>query len=214
MQLAPPRVMMAPGCSKPVLFHTMLSGNTFGAVHWTDGKLEAPMLLDEPWLRKCRSEGILFWSDDCVEISPNGDSDYIWGTDECKDLEYAVEPDESDYKYAIQSEMGTTLEQFQHLRIRLWWKGNDKIRLGKEDQLNEEHMENLLSLTDLLDEGDNSLRIMKAEAYRELSQFSECLSLLDYPFPEEFKYAIARISQLAIERNNLVAEFQRQAESR
>jgi len=70
--------MKAPGCQKPVKFSTIASGNTFGAVYWTDGKREAPMLPDDPWLRKSPTEGVLFWSDECEEIGSIG----RWGTDE------------------------------------------------------------------------------------------------------------------------------------
>jgi hypothetical protein len=40
-------------CQKPFTEPTLMSGNTFGATFWTDGKQEAPMLPDMPWLVKC-----------------------------------------------------------------------------------------------------------------------------------------------------------------
>ncbi|RPJ33675.1 MAG: hypothetical protein EHM17_09410 [Verrucomicrobiaceae bacterium] len=100
--------MKAPGCLNPVKFSTIGSGNTFGATFWTDGKREAPMLPDEPWLRKSPSEGALFWSDECEEI---GQIDlYSAGSEkpEWKDLDYAVEPSEDDYAAALQSGLAST----------------------------------------------------------------------------------------------------------
>jgi len=37
-------------CGKLIAQPTLLSGNTFGARFWTDGKREAPMLPEQPWL--------------------------------------------------------------------------------------------------------------------------------------------------------------------
>jgi uncharacterized Zn finger protein len=46
-------------CGKHIEQQTIVSGNTFGARFWTDGKVDAPMLPDEPWLVKCQHCGIL-----------------------------------------------------------------------------------------------------------------------------------------------------------
>lgn len=69
MRPGPTLIVKAPGCQSPVKVSTLASGNTFGAVFWTDGKCEAPMLPDHSRLRKHPTEGILFWADECEEIS-------------------------------------------------------------------------------------------------------------------------------------------------
>ena len=49
----PDTIRECPGCKAQVREQTTLSGNTFRAQYWTDGKREAPMLPDFPWLVKC-----------------------------------------------------------------------------------------------------------------------------------------------------------------
>lgn len=61
-------ILECPGCEKPVSQMTLLSGNTFGARYWTDRKIEAPMMLDIPWLVKCPECAFLFWADEAEEL--------------------------------------------------------------------------------------------------------------------------------------------------
>jgi hypothetical protein len=46
-------------CSGLIKEYTIMSGNTFGAIFWTDGKRDAPMLPDLPWLVKCPHFGLM-----------------------------------------------------------------------------------------------------------------------------------------------------------
>ena len=36
-------------CHQLIIEETLMSGNTFGAIYWSDGKREAPMLPKTPW---------------------------------------------------------------------------------------------------------------------------------------------------------------------
>ena len=47
---APPTIIECPHCNDKALKAGILSGNTFGAVSWSDGKMVAPMLPDFPTL--------------------------------------------------------------------------------------------------------------------------------------------------------------------
>lgn len=189
--------MKAPGCNKPIKFTTIASGNTFGATFWTDGKREAPMLPDEPWLRKSPSEKVLFWSDECQEIGQvnffSGDSEKA----EWRELDYAEEPSEEDYVEALQSGLATSPEKERYIRMRLWWCGNDRIRQGKTAELSDTHRQNLNSFESMLSVEDAHQRLMKAEILRELSRFEDALQLLDSNFPESYNSAVLRIRDLA-----------------
>lgn len=197
--------MKAPGCKKLVKFSTIGSGNTFGAIFWTDGKREAPMLPDEPWLRKSSSEGILFWSDECEEI---GQVDFFSGEEgnsEWDNLEFAEEPDEADYVAAIRNQIANTKEKLRYIRMRLWWSGNDRIRRKELTRLPQEHSQNLSEFASLLSEEDPNQRLMKAEVLRELSRFDEALQLLEGVFPEDYQHAVQRIRELASSKESQVA---------
>jgi hypothetical protein len=65
---APLKVVLPKGGIHPVIVTDISSGNTHGAVLWTDGKMEAPMLPDEPWLLKSPDDDILFWTDECRDL--------------------------------------------------------------------------------------------------------------------------------------------------
>jgi hypothetical protein len=55
-------------CGKHISQHTIGSGNTFGARFWTDGKRDAPMFPDQPWLVRCQHCGTLVWIDEQTQI--------------------------------------------------------------------------------------------------------------------------------------------------
>lgn len=197
--------MKAPGCIKPVKFSTIGSGNTFGVTFWTDGKREAPMLPDEPWLRKSPSEGILFWSDECEKI---GQIDFFSDeveNPEWKNLEFAEEPTEADYLAATSNGTASTEEKLRYIRMRLWWSGNDRIRRKEIAQLPQEHIQNLSEFASILSEDDANQRLMKAEVLRELSRFDETLRLLEGDFPDDYQHAVDRIRDLASSQESHVA---------
>ncbi len=198
--------MKAPGCRKPVKFSTIASGNTFGAIFWTDGKREAPMLPDEPWLRKAPTEEVLFWSDECEEIDQINSWDGEKGQ-EWEELEFAEEPDEDDYIHAIESGLGDSHQKLIYLRMRLWWKGNDRIRREEAESLPEEHLENLSALEDLLSMDDANERMMRAEVCRELGKFGEAKRLLEKEFPEGYQEALKTIFRLCEARETRVARL-------
>lgn len=205
----PTLIMKAPGCQKPVKFSTIASGNTFGATWWTDGKQEAPMLPDNPWLRKSPSEGVLFWSDECEEIGSMGgwqaedqDSHPEW-----EGLEFAEEPDEADNFKAIDDGVGGTPEKLRYLRIRLWWAGNDPIREDRNRKLSAEHLQNLENLEPMLSEDDPNERMMRAEICRELGKFEEGRRLLRFAFPKGYLDAVEKISGLCVEGDIKVARI-------
>ena len=106
---------------------TIASGNTFGARFWTDGKQEAPMLPDQPWLRRHPETDELFWSDECEEIA----EETPWGEDESyPKVPFAEEPTLDDYRRALVSGIVTTPEQMRYVFMRYWWAVNDPLRHG------------------------------------------------------------------------------------
>ncbi len=228
----PTLIMKAPGCKRPLKFRMIASGNTFGARYWTDGKREAPMLPDEPWLRKSPSEGVLFWADACEEIGqiddyrdaeqqlatilgmPSGVEGHgvssavsIKEKAEWKELEFAEEPSEEDYFAALTSGIADTDEKMMYLRMRLWWVGNDAVRRGTLDTLSPRHIENLTVLEDLLSEEDPNQRLMNAEILRELGRFSEALELLRFEYPQNYSHSVERIRSLCELNETKVAEI-------
>ncbi len=56
-------------CSELINEQTITSGYTFGATFWTDGKREAAMLPDQPWLVKCPHYQSLIWTDELERVA-------------------------------------------------------------------------------------------------------------------------------------------------
>ncbi len=58
------KLIGCPHCNALTKSPEFVSGNTFSATYWTDGKLDAPMLPNIPLITRCRACGRLFWIED------------------------------------------------------------------------------------------------------------------------------------------------------
>ena len=209
MTPGPILILKPPGCELPVKLFTIASGNLFGAVSWTDGKQEAPMMPDEPWLRKSAVEGVLFWTDACEEI---GEFDPTEGEPEPRewvDLKFAAKPTEEDLFAALSSGLANTEEKRRYLRTRLWWLGNDPVRRGKARRPAPVYLQHLETMLTTFSETDAGQRLQKAEVLRELARFGEALALLDQEYPKEYGRPVAGIRSLTLTREARVARFLR-----
>ncbi|MFP2909603.1 ribosomal protein L7/L12 [Pyxidicoccus sp. 3LFB2] len=68
MTPGPDRVLACPHCRTPHRRHTLASGNTFGAVVWTDGWRDAPMLPLPPAVSRCSACRRYFWVDRAEQL--------------------------------------------------------------------------------------------------------------------------------------------------
>ena len=62
-------------CSGPISYRTMASGNTFNSILWSDGKLDAPMMPDQPAAVICPHCRELVWLQDLKNLGPIPGSD-------------------------------------------------------------------------------------------------------------------------------------------
>ena len=181
-------------CSNPIEQPTLASGNTFGATLWTDGKREAPMLPDEPWLVMCPHCHAPLWIDELEElgeVDPFGETDSEFQNV----IEYET-PSLNDY-FAVLERGLASLEKEHYIRLRTWWAGNDKRRVNVGETLTKpQEKSNLIALAQLLDESSDNDLVMKAEIMRELGHFEEAKALL-------IKALGGRMSQVATFIKNL-----------
>ena len=185
------------------MVESLESGNTFGAKYWTDGKCEAPMLPDAPWLCRHPDTGELFWTDACDQVAERA----IWEKDQLyADVPFAEEPMLDDYIRALETGLAAAQEKERYVRVRYWWKSNDPVRQGGDIGGSEDAFRrNLSRLHALLDTSDPNQRLMAAEAARELQNFADSKSLLEYNFPENYSRAVTLIKRLVNEENSQVA---------
>ena len=157
-----------------------MSGNTFEAKIFSDGKIIAPMLPEFPNLTKCKKCKTIFWLSKLHEIGT-----FEWGADNNSDWENADEAEFlalDDYFEAITKGIAENTQEEILIRQRIWWSYNDRIRKG-QDIFNDESdelrwVDNVKKLEMLLDESDINQKIMIAEINRNLGNFENCISII------------------------------------
>lgn len=205
MTLGPNLILKIPRSGTLVKIATICTGNTFGAQYWTDGKREAPMLPDEPWLRRQPQTGELFWRDECEEVAVEPE----WKESAAyPSVPYAKEPGLDDYRRALLCGVASTPEKQQYVLIRFWWAANDPVRHGEASASSlPDFRERLLQLRSLLDTTNPNQRLMSAEAARQLGDFAAAGELMNFQFPEDYSRAVALITKLIREGNSTLHEI-------
>ena len=168
MKLGPNQIVACPHCGVQAFYRPLLSGNTFGAVTWTDGQQHAPMLKMPPHVVKCHACPACFWLAAATEVDADGHS----STPELR------EPTAAEYLAALAAGFAKTAEQERLVRILAWWRWNDHARDWPFVNENTPSppatlvRQNLVRLADLLDEDNDNDRLMRAEVLRELGDFA------------------------------------------
>jgi hypothetical protein len=195
-------------CRKHVAEQTIGSGNTFGARFWTDGKIDAPMLPDQPWLIKCQHCGTLVWIDELTQagkIDPGG-VETLYGS-RFSDARPGLAPTLQDYAAFLETGLSDKQKE-RYVRLRYWWAGNDSRRGSDQSKpLDSFETENLRAFVNLLDESEEGDRLMKAEALRELGEFAEAKRLLAPKFDDDLAQAVSIIRDLNKKRVTTVEEM-------
>lgn len=206
MDIGPIIIRKCQNCGGLIEQETILSGNTFGARYWTDGKMEAPMLPDLPQFVKCPHCGTNLWIEEqekIAEVLP-----YSVQEEFPESRPYKI-PDLEDYFQVIKNPKLTCAKK-QYIRIQIWWTGNDLRRENgnrKVPEMSRQEIDNLQHLFLLLDHSNEQHRLMKAEIYRELGQFEEALELLDLPFGKDLQSTASFIKMLAQQAQRTVVEI-------
>ena len=172
----PVLIIPCPICSFPGKKRTLVSGNTFGADVWSDGKKIAPMLPEYPWLVKCKNCSKFFYTNDSKAVrSINWDDEDRKKWD---NIEFFDFPTFEEYFEAL----GTDVNE-KFLRWKAFQSYNDLIRNKKEDEITMDmrdlYFDNLKSLLYLLSEDDPAELFTAIEINRQLGRFEKCLALLN-----------------------------------
>ena len=137
MQPGPDSIITCPQCEGLARVFTLLSGNTFGAVQWTDGYHYAPMLPAPPPLTRCPRCQAFFWVEDAQVI---GQINRPLPTGYAEVPEPRIEPlawhrapeirklSAHEYLEAIAAGAADTPQRERTLRILVWWRHNDAFR--------------------------------------------------------------------------------------
>ena len=192
-------------CSKPIAQHTIGSGNTFGATFWTDGKREAPMLPDRPWLIMCPHCHAPLWLDELTKL---GEVEAFGNrSGEFKDACEYKTPVPDDYFALLVTGVADPKKE-RYVRVHAWWAGNNQRRTtGGESPMSPFETANLTALAHSLNDSVANDLVMKAEAMRELGRFDDALSLLAKSVDKNIGQAVEIIKGLARKRDPYVREM-------
>ena len=136
MQPGPDKVIACPKCSGLARVFTLLSGNTFGALLWTDGYSFARMLPEPPLITRCAHCQAFFWTQDARKIGeiPNFPSHLLAEQEPSAVPEAWRQAPEirtlsaQEYLEALAAGAARTAKREADLRVRAWWRYNDAFR--------------------------------------------------------------------------------------
>lgn len=211
MLFGPEKVLACPHCGSLARTPTLLSGNTFGAIRWTDGKLLAPMLPQMPVVHRCEACRGYFWLADArvigrIELDAPEEAPPDW-----RAAPAVEELDVEGYLEALEAGLGDDPARERELRVLAWWTANDAYRAPDPGwkhpgplELSSGMEANLRRLLSLLDAREEEDRLMIAEVARHLGDFNRVEVVLDSPWDDRYQEAVDRIRGLARARDRLV----------
>ena len=169
-----------PHCGEKKELLQLLSGNTFGAVLWSDAKQVAPMLPCVSDVQKCPACGHYFF---LSEAETEEGDDYSFETGRLS-FDEAVE--------AFNELKGCSNDNLGELSILVVWAFNDMIRENLTPTVEQyAKFKDIVSgcLKNPIFNGDEFFR---AELFREIGEFEECMNILNAYEPEEGCFAIVK----------------------
>jgi hypothetical protein len=187
MRPGPDQIIACPHCGRLARFRTWLSFTSFGEIAWSDGKRELLGIKPPcpPTVVRCRHCAQCYWLAEARKVGAvtqwsgeDRQADPALGTAQEVD-----EPTEENYYQALQSSLAKCPQQERTPRMLAWWRRNDSLRSHPAGGATAygECMRNLEALARLLDEGNESDRLLKAEVLRELGEFEAAKGLLRRP---------------------------------
>jgi hypothetical protein len=215
MTPGPTHVIRCPLCSQLGKYPTVASGNTFGAVHYTDGKRVAPMLPTTPSVVRCGFCRGAFWRKAAAEVGQFAEQ-----REEPADVDaewlmagYLDEPDEAEYLAALDRLISSTPSEERNIRLFAWWRSNDRHRgpppapaTDNPEVVNRRH-DNMRALLPLLATAESADLIMRAEVLRQLGEFELATKALTQHFPAAFDTAISRLLYLCARRDSMLQKL-------
>jgi len=224
-----PETIKCPSCEAIQQRQTLMSGNTIGAIYYSDGEYYAPMLPEYPDYVKCPACGVLFKivTAAIVKTMVMGQDSYTESIGENYNYPFVKPLTEDEYIQAINNGLYNTgkkgskewKEDLLSLRILLWRAMNHRIQetntattivTGMEAadaDTKSTYDKNCRQILLLLKEDSDTNRIMQAEIYRNLGDFDKCKTLLnEIKQPEKYKRYISSISAACEAKNTFTVE--------
>jgi hypothetical protein len=203
MILGPPEIIYCPFCNAVYQKQSLISGNTFGGIHFSDGQHFYPMLPSHPQLTICDTCNNFFWVKD-LESTENM-RDYQ-GDD---DPPFVRWPEQEEWIRALSQVIFRDPTEEIYIRTHLWWVLNNKFRTegrkpGIEEFPEAIYEDNLISLLRLRLAEEDPDPLMLAEIYRELGFFEKSIEMLGEVNESRLKNIARQIREKALNKNRLM----------
>lgn len=204
----PPLLVECPKCGEEKKLMTLISGNTIGALQWSDTYQWAPMLPRLSPVQKCKGCGAYFLLSQAKEHRSTEDE---YSSDTGR-LTFG----EMKEALCLLDDESLTKEDKLNIRLEFLHRYNDAFReyeyeirevdAKRSDEDVRLHKENLVEIIALLDATDNARIPVIAEMYREAGDFEECLSLLEAYTPDAdfMNHIVGMIKAKAKEKDDKV----------
>lgn len=201
MILGPGEIIRCPFCNAAYLMQTLVSGNTFGGMCFSDGQHFYPMLPETPQITRCDTCLNFFWLEDIpvVENTPEN-SDGV-------EFPYVRWPSAEEYAEMLSLHFYRNAEEEVYLRMHLWWVFNNRLR-GEQKRAGTDHPstepfyeENLKAILRLKLVEEPKDFLMLAEIHRELGLFDEALDLLKRNKVDNLKDVARQIKEKIIQKD-------------
>ena len=216
MTINNPDIIECPACGDTQLRSSLGSGNTSGALFFSDGQMIAPMLPRYPWLIKCRKCAVYFKID---KKTVKGSADY--GDERPYVTFLSIEDTRKALANGLFNASKADSEEWENemldMRIELWWAFNMRLRgdslhtenIWRSDEEKDAYTDNCRELLRMLAgyrEDEDYLR--RAEICRNIGAFDECRLLLDkVSAPEKYEKYISDIRGAADAQNAVMFEI-------
>jgi len=186
----PTLIYDCPQCGQKVANESLMSGNTFGARFYSDGRRDALMLPEFPDFIRCKSCGNFFF------LSQQSPVDELFDFEEQTNAEVnGIDQAEflgiTELERSLGHEVAAKKENEIVIRLQIWRAFNDRTRSGRamfgniaEEELWQKNCERLLQL---LEPTAAEHIITLAELNRNLGRFEESLQLLEKLSGKEWK---------------------------
>lgn len=207
----PPLLLKCPKCGEEKRMMSIISGNTFGAVQWSDAYCEAPMLPTLSEVQKCPK---------CNSYFLLSQAKYRY--DEAEDAQFSGDTGRLTYMemkeaLCILEKDSLTIDDQINIRLEFLHRYNDAFREIKEsDEIYSDNpslerndadrnlnLEQIKALIGLLNKDNNNQILLIAELYREAGDFEKCLETLNqfHTYSDYERSFVEKLQRKALERD-------------
>jgi hypothetical protein len=175
-------VIACPYCAAPARIFQIASNIAIGAVTWTDGWMDAPMMPRAPRIARCPQCTKIYWVFTASQLTmiPLGATGDEAG--EYKDTPHLGPLNEADCFEALKEGLGQGGDLELELRVFTWWRGNDAFREPQHaagHPTSSEAVANMERIIELTPDGEEDLLLFRAECQRHLGRFDDARETLN-----------------------------------